>query len=115
MALRFSKMNGFIFGFHRFVWWPKWTPASSSSGTSSIVLDIGCRDAGRIGAADGEDATPLSLWQPEFRAPPAWVLPFGIAVRNELLEDGKTHFAIVQGIAKLSALKNPSGRDPTQR
>src|SRR5687768_6227290 len=24
-------MNSFIFGFHRFVWWPKCTPASSRS------------------------------------------------------------------------------------
>jgi hypothetical protein len=24
-------MNSFIFGFQRFVWWPKWTPASSRS------------------------------------------------------------------------------------
>src|SRR5215210_4640300 len=24
-------MNRFIFGFHRRVWWPKWTPASRSS------------------------------------------------------------------------------------
>src|SRR2546430_151205 len=31
MPLRSPKMNSFIFGFHRFVWWPKWTPASSRS------------------------------------------------------------------------------------
>ena len=30
MPLRAPKMNGFIFGFQRLVWWPKWTPASSS-------------------------------------------------------------------------------------
>ena len=30
MPLRSAKMNGFIFGFQRRVWWPKWTPASSS-------------------------------------------------------------------------------------
>src|SRR5713101_7459683 len=29
MPLRAPKMYGFIFGFHRLVWWPKWTPASS--------------------------------------------------------------------------------------
>ena len=28
MPLRAPKMNGFIFGFQRLVWWPKWTPAS---------------------------------------------------------------------------------------
>src|SRR5512139_89698 len=31
MPFRSPKMNGFIFGFQRFVWCPKWTPASSSS------------------------------------------------------------------------------------
>src|SRR5713226_5006566 len=31
MPLRSPKMYTFIFGFHRRVWWPKWTPASRSS------------------------------------------------------------------------------------
>ena len=31
MPPRSPKMNRFIFGFQRRVWWPKWTPASSSS------------------------------------------------------------------------------------
>src|SRR5690349_15467342 len=31
MPLRSPKMYSFIFGFHRLVWWPKWTPASSNS------------------------------------------------------------------------------------
>jgi hypothetical protein len=30
IPLRSAKMNGFILGFQRRVWWPKWTPASSS-------------------------------------------------------------------------------------
>src|SRR6478752_4835323 len=30
MLLRSPKMYGFIFGFQRCVWWPKWTPASRS-------------------------------------------------------------------------------------
>src|SRR5438309_11866813 len=30
MPLRAPKMYGFIFGFQRLVWWPKWTPASRS-------------------------------------------------------------------------------------
>src|SRR4029079_8716669 len=45
MPLRSPKMNRRIFGFQRRVWWPKWTPASSScfmvttaSGTSLIPL-----------------------------------------------------------------------------
>src|SRR5450756_1413416 len=31
MPLRSPKMYSFIFGFQRFVWWPKCTPASSRS------------------------------------------------------------------------------------
>src|SRR6476646_9082007 len=31
MPFRSPKMNGFIFGFQRFVWCPKWTPASRRS------------------------------------------------------------------------------------
>src|SRR5262249_23923858 len=31
MPLRSRKMNFFIFGFQRRVWWPKWTPASRRS------------------------------------------------------------------------------------
>src|SRR3954454_6639539 len=30
IPLRSAKMYGFIFGFQRRVWWPKWTPASRS-------------------------------------------------------------------------------------
>ena len=33
MPLRASKMKGFILGFHRFVWCPKWTPDSNNSFT----------------------------------------------------------------------------------
>ena len=31
-------MNSFIFGFHRLVWWPKCTPASSSSFMVSAAM-----------------------------------------------------------------------------
>src|SRR3981189_932127 len=31
IPLRSPKIYSFIFGFHRRVWWPKWTPASSNS------------------------------------------------------------------------------------
>src|SRR5918995_4608683 len=31
MPLRSPKRNFFIFGFHRLVWCPKWTPASNNS------------------------------------------------------------------------------------
>src|SRR5687768_14357239 len=42
MAFRFSKMNGFILGFHRLVWWPKWTPASRSSVINSVDIYRAC-------------------------------------------------------------------------
>ena len=43
IPLRSAKMNGRILGFQRRVWWPKWTPASSScrietDGTGSDLL-----------------------------------------------------------------------------
>src|ERR1700678_4363100 len=41
MPLRSPKMNRFIFGFQRRVWWPKWTPASSNClmvTTATLVL-----------------------------------------------------------------------------
>ena len=108
-------MNGFIFGFQRFVWWPKWTPASSSSGTNSIVLDIGMTPAGG-GAADGEDATPLSLWQPEFRAPQrAQCSQLRVAVGDQLLQHWEADFTVIQGIAKIAAFEDPGGGNPTQR
>ena len=33
------KMRRFIFGFQRRVWWPKWTPASSSSFMETTGMD----------------------------------------------------------------------------
>src|SRR5579862_1594101 len=46
MPPRSVKMNRFIFGFQRRVWWPKWTPASSNSfmettGIASPFLGFG--------------------------------------------------------------------------
>src|ERR1700722_19672439 len=38
MPLRASKMKGFILGFQRFVWCPKWTPESNNSFTP--ILNI---------------------------------------------------------------------------
>src|SRR5258705_4910368 len=38
MPLRSPKMYFCIFGFHRFVWWPKCTPASSSSFIVSAAM-----------------------------------------------------------------------------
>src|SRR5262249_58797563 len=38
MPFRSPKMYFAIFGFHRLVWWPKWTPASSSS--FIVIWDI---------------------------------------------------------------------------
>ena len=41
MPLRAVKMYGRIRGFHRLVWWPKWTPASSS--WRSVTAGMGGR------------------------------------------------------------------------
>src|SRR5678815_4362689 len=38
MPLRSPKMYFCIFGFHRLVWWPKCTPASSSSFMVSVAM-----------------------------------------------------------------------------
>src|SRR5581483_9735397 len=38
MPLRASKMNGFILGFQRFVWCPKWTPESNNSFTPILII-----------------------------------------------------------------------------
>src|SRR4051812_47204849 len=54
MPLRSVKMKRFIFGFQRRVWWPKWTPLSSSWRivTTAMVLPsvFGCR-GDRVAAA----------------------------------------------------------------
>src|SRR5215204_1256040 len=59
MPLRSPKMNSFIFGFQRFVWWPKCTPASSRSFMAiAVKLPPTCsRRRGRHGRC----ATPLAL------------------------------------------------------
>src|SRR6516225_12361267 len=40
MPLRASKMKGFILGFHRLVWCPKWTPASNNSFTPILITSF---------------------------------------------------------------------------
>ena len=40
MPFRSPKMYGFIFGFQRLVWWPKWTPASSRSFIAIAVKTV---------------------------------------------------------------------------
>src|SRR4029453_11772691 len=60
-------MNGFIFGFQRFVWCPKWTPASKSSGTNSVVSAIGENPREGTPERDGEDATARVDVQPEIQ------------------------------------------------
>ena len=42
MPLRSAKMNGFIFGFQRRVWCPKWTPASSSWRIDAVGTVTSC-------------------------------------------------------------------------
>ena len=40
MPLRSAKMYGRILGFQRRVWWPKWTPASSSWRIETAGMDV---------------------------------------------------------------------------
>src|SRR5271169_4794885 len=53
MLLRVPKMYSDIFGFQRWAWWPKWTPASNSwrmlkSGSDMVILRLDRR--GPMGA-----------------------------------------------------------------
>src|SRR5690349_17833462 len=53
-------MKRFIFGFHRRVWWPKWTPASSNSfmeATDTLVLP----SVGYGAAAGGSRREPAPI------------------------------------------------------
>ena len=62
IPLRSAKMKGFILGFQRRVWWPKWTPASSN-----------CRIE-----TDGTVATSCRFIPPRTSSPGAgglWALP----------------------------------------
>src|SRR2546425_6267336 len=60
MPLRSAKMKRRIFGFHRRVWCPKWTPASSRSCNWGCVMHSlwvsGAR--GRVSGAGFQDLTP---------------------------------------------------------
>src|SRR5512142_763162 len=60
MPPRSAKMKRRIFGFQRRVWWPKWTPASSSSRMETAPVEtamgkllpirLSCRAGGSRGA-----------------------------------------------------------------
>ena len=43
------------------------------------------------------------------------MLPIGIAIGDELLEDRETDFAVVQRVAEVAAFEDPGGRNPAQR
>ncbi len=64
MPPRSSKMKRFIFGFQRRVWWPKCTPASSSSFMETTATMASFRLV--VGAPAGADGTGL-----EAPAPPS--------------------------------------------
>src|SRR5207237_2382462 len=55
--LRAVKMYGRILGFHRLVWWPKWTPASNSwrrvtAGMPRLLVVVVCPPPDVIRAGD---------------------------------------------------------------
>jgi hypothetical protein len=60
-------MKGFIFGFQRFVWCPKWTPASNNSGTNSVVSAIKEIPERELLERDAKHATAPANAQPEIR------------------------------------------------
>src|ERR1700681_4409013 len=43
------------------------------------------------------------------------MLPLGVTVREKLLEDIEAHLSVVQCIAQIATLENPSGRNPAER
>src|SRR6478672_11511627 len=59
MPLRSPKRNFFIFGFQRFVWWPKCTPASNNSLIETTPIPSPPLKARR--APTGEGECPLIL------------------------------------------------------
>src|SRR5215510_4166983 len=54
MPFRSPKMYSFIFGFHRLVWWPKWTPASSNSVIAIAAKNPPSKKASRLPFAELE-------------------------------------------------------------
>src|SRR5690349_9773359 len=60
MPLRAPKMYGFIFGFQRLVWCPKWTPASSRFFIVTSVIGFPCWTGGHTRTRPA-DATQGSL------------------------------------------------------
>src|SRR5512137_2819828 len=60
MPLRAPKMYGFIFGFQRFVWCPKWTPASRSC-FIEMAEPEDCRAPAIVSAAGTGGATSAGV------------------------------------------------------
>src|SRR5579875_1742172 len=58
MPLRSVKMKRFIFGFQRRVWWPKWTPLSSS--WRIVTTAMGRAPLARVAAGGHAHAHRLS-------------------------------------------------------
>src|SRR5438034_7026351 len=75
-------MKGFIFGFQRFVWCPKCTPASNNSGTNSVISAIAKSRERDLPERDAEDAISRARAQPEIR--PSHCVDFGDRARRFL-------------------------------
>src|SRR5215210_2499465 len=99
MPPRSEKMNRFIFGFHRRVWWPKWTPASSSArmetaDTRLSPVRFRLTPAGRTGASRAARhrrcaGSAGEWWKTDPRSLARAGLPAGASLRERGLEVGR--------------------------
>ena len=82
MPSRSPKMNGFIFGFQRRVWWPKWAPASSSARTEGGVRSSAAASPSG-GCGERRGRWPRTSVSPSrLASAPARVLPYPPRVRG---------------------------------
>src|SRR5829696_4352611 len=103
MPPRSVKMKRRIFGFQRRVWWPKWTPASSSSRieTAGKVNPPWLVDGATAGGRDVEPATnspaPTTPPGPPGRVRNARILAEGVEIPLELAGQRRLHVQAFPG------------------
>src|SRR6185369_10105438 len=109
MPLRAPKMYGFIFGFQRLVWCPKWTPASSS--WRMVMPCAGCMACCMpvASAATGGGAVVVDVPVSTFSAIARFLLHLRRAKAVPLREPRPDREVCVVG---LQGLPSPTGKDP---